>query len=321
MKNLQGFLRLIRWPNLLYIILTQFLLCYALLIPVYSSVNFTTAALDWTSLCLLVLSTVLIAAGGYVINDYFDVKADEINRPDKIVVGRLIERRHSLIIHGILKSAGLATGFIVALRVGFPVLLAIQLGISSLLWLYSTLLKRLPLIGNIAVSFMTAAVILIVLVYETSFFDEFYAAFPSEGKFILYHFLGYALFAFLLTLIREIVKDLEDMEGDRSIDCKTIPLLWGIPVAKAFVVVFAVLVSALVASYLYYFVGGAGISSSIVLLKIAFLLLLVQLPLVLLIKWTLSADKPSHYHRISNLLKLTMLAGILFLLIIKYTIA
>src|SRR5271170_5401442 len=140
----RAFLRLIRWPNLVFIFLTQWLFYHFILIPGFGSVIYF---LRPVLFYLLTLSSVLIAAAGYIINDYFDLNIDRVNKPDKLVVEKLIKRRWTIVWHWVLSGAGMLLGFYVSWKVGNPVVGLANLACVILLWFYSTTFKRKLLIG------------------------------------------------------------------------------------------------------------------------------------------------------------------------------
>lgn len=164
---------------------------------------------------LLITSTLMIAAAGYIINDYYDQKIDMINRPKRVVVGVELRRRPALLVHAIISILGILIGFWVDPLVGL-----VHIFSASLLWYYSNYLRRLPLIGNMSISLLSGMSILIILVFFHS---------QHEIAFI------YALFAFLMVLIREILKDIEDVKGDEAFGVQTVPVIWGIRGAKVII--------------------------------------------------------------------------------------
>ncbi|MGB3074441.1 MAG: geranylgeranylglycerol-phosphate geranylgeranyltransferase, partial [Chitinophagales bacterium] len=222
MKGIISFLRLIRYVNLLYIALTQCLVQYTIIKPILGQAG-VVPTLDVFNFSLLVLSTVLIAAGGYVINDYFDVKIDAINKPRRIFIDRTIKRRSAMLLHQALTGAGVLLGFYVAWKAGNIRLGFIHPIVSGLLWFYSTGYKRQLLIGNIIISFLTALVILIVALYEQHLFKPDTIAVNAAAYTIFILVFFYFLFAFLISLVRELVKDMEDVKGDELYGCKTLP--------------------------------------------------------------------------------------------------
>lgn len=323
MQAFIAFLRLIRWPNLLYIALTQYLLRYGVLFPVYThqSIN-QPFSLTHGEFGLLVLSTILIAAAGYIINDYFDVKADEINKPNRIFIDRYIDRRTAILWHSFFNIAGIGIGFYLGWKVGFIWLGFIHVFTGALLWYYSTHLKKIALLGNLSIAFLSALVVLIVLFFETSFSGEFYMSYPEIQNELWGIFKGYFAFAFLLSLLREVVKDMEDMEGDLSVKNKTLPILAGIKKTKYFCSALIVVILGLLSWYLYNQAGiyAAKNESWIWIKSIRYLIISVGLPLLFCLVFLYRADRSSQYKMVSNLIKLVMLAGILYLLFIMNSI-
>lgn len=271
MVPLQALVRLTRVWNLLIIGLAQY--CTAgLLIGIET--------LSDSRLFLLALSTILIAAGGYSINDYYDVKIDLINKPDRVVVGNALSRRTVLMLHSLLSLTGTGLGFFLSWQLG-----VINFASAFFLWLYSNALKRLPFIGNFTVAALTGLSVIVV-----NFL------FPP----LLATVSVYALFAFFMTLIREIIKDLEDLRGDNTFGCQTLPIVWGIRPTKLFIyfliVVFAVVVVA--------------IHGYITPLPVTFFLGFLLLPMGILVGWLIRADTRKDFRRLSQFCKLIMLAGI-----------
>ena len=305
--TVKSFLRLIRWPNLLIIILTQCLVMFALIGPVYNRSGLE-PALDIWLFAALVFTTVIIAAAGYIINDYFDVRADLINKPEAVVVGKILKRRKAIQLHMIINSIAMLLGFFISLKVGsfrlgliFPLMIV-------LLWFYSERYKRTILVGNLAVAFMSAMVVMIVWLFE------FYALKTQPDNFMtVYTSLGllskivfaFSLFAFLLTLAREIVKDAEDIEGDKETACRTLAVVHGIQVAKV------IAISLLVLALLLVLAACRKLYEISMMVPSVYYLLMVALPGIYVI-FRLSASRSREdFHRISTLVKLIMLSGIL----------
>src|SRR5688500_12898531 len=158
-------------------------------------------------LFVLTLSTVLISAGGYIINDYYDIKIDLINKPQRVVIGKSITRRYAILFHTLLSFAGVVLGLFLSWKIA-----AVNFASATVLWWYSNSLKRQPFIGNFVVALLTGIAIWLV--------DSLY----KTGHMLI---ITYASFAFFMTLIREIIKDMEDLKGDHTFGCKTLPIVWG----------------------------------------------------------------------------------------------
>ncbi len=314
MRSVAAFFRMIRWPNLLFIVITQLLFYYCIYIPLLISPPSRSAEFLFFLLCA---SSVLIAAAGYIINDYFDQQIDAVNRPGKVIIGKLIKRRWAILWHWILSAAGLLLSVYISYRSGIWLISFINFICINLLWFYSTTLKRKLLSGNIVVAFLSAWVIGVIFVFAGNFDFSFLGWIEDEitdprrlFKFALF----YAGFAFIMTLIREVIKDSEDMEGDRKYGCRTMPISWGIPAAKVFTGVWITMsIAALAILQLYAWLSGRHIAA-------VYIIVFIILPLILLLRDLYRAETSADYHRLSRLVKLIMLAGILSMLVLKYTL-
>jgi 4-hydroxybenzoate polyprenyltransferase len=311
MRNVGSFLTLIRWPNLVFIALTQCLFHFFVVEP---SVNFGEAFrlhLSTSVLVWLCLSSVCIAAGGYIINDYFDINIDLVNKPNKVIVDKIISRRWALAWHLVLSVVGVGLGGLVSWKINNWMIVCANLGCVLLLWVYSTTYKRRVLIGNVLISALTAWVVLVLLVAEVPSWWQGGLTDPADVQLAArLSRIGvvYAAFAFIISLVREVTKDLEDMEGDRKEGCRTMPLAWGVPAAKVFNAVWlVVLIVSLVVIQVYAITFGGAMAW----LSATYLVLSVLLPLLLIFKQLHHAQLPTHYHSISTRLKYIMLAGIL----------
>jgi len=269
---IESFLRLTRTWNLLILVFAQYFTAWFLLKRDIFS--------DWR-LFLLALSSALIAAGGYVINDYYDVKIDLVNNPNRVVVGRSVPRRIAILLHGILSFSGI----VLAVFLSWWIVL-INIFSVSLLWFYSNLLKRLPFVGNFAVALLTGISIAVLNV--------------------LYHdnnllVIIYALFAFFMTLIREVIKDMEDLKGDNTYGCKTLPIVWGIRKTKNFIYgMLAVFAVAVLFINLVY-----------VKLPLIYFVMMLFVPLAWLVMQLVKADTKRDFSWLSSFCKVIMLLGIL----------
>jgi 4-hydroxybenzoate polyprenyltransferase len=308
-----AFFRLVRWPNLVFIALTQSLFYFCILIPSFSQGNpVRENILKLSSFVLLSISSVLIAAAGYIINDYFDLNIDKINKPEKVVVDKIIRRRWAIIWHWVLSGSGIIIGFYLSWK-----LKNIFLGPSNLLcvlilWFYSTTFKKKLLIGNILISFLTAWVILVLYLCEFRFHRFIDPAYHSALSRIFKFAIVYSSFAFIISLVREVVKDMEDMEGDSRYGCRTMPVVWGLNASKLFCVSWLLmLVLALIVLQFYVLQYGWW-------LTIIYSCFLVIYPILVVLKRLSKAKGPIAFHNLSQIIKWIMLMGILSMIFLKW---
>lgn len=316
-NNTKDFFRLIRLPNLLIVALTMMLMRYAILRPVMNAIPVSLTdnplivtrmafQLGWFDFMMLVLSTVLITAGGYVINDYFDIRTDLINR-GSIIVGNTISRRKAMLYHNIFSFLGVAGGFYVSARIGYFWLGTLFLLVSGLLYFYSVTYKRQFLIGNIIVAFLTAMVPFMVVLFDAPPIHKLYASatvsFPGV-RLLFYWVGGFALFAFMTTLIREIIKDIEDYEGDITFGRKTLPVVSGIFATKVIVVLLSVLTV-----FLLYIIWFRYLPDHITL---GYITLFISMPFIWVIFKVILSKSREDLHKASRVVKIIMLAGILY---------
>jgi 4-hydroxybenzoate polyprenyltransferase len=265
----------------------------------------------WYDFILLVTATLFITAGGYVINDYFDIKTDLINK-GKVIVGTKIPRRKAMMWHNILNIAGVSIGLYISWKAGYIVMGAIFLIVSGLLYFYSASYKRQFLIGNIIVAILTAMVPLLVVFYEWPALYRYYAVYAittPEFDFILYWIGGFALFAFLTTLTREIIKDIEDFEGDMAYGRNTVPVVIGVFSAK--IVSISLIILTIV---MLYIVWRFYLYDNITLL---YLSCAVVLPLLFVIYKVLVSQNRKQLHSASSIMKIVMLTGVLYSVVVK----
>jgi 4-hydroxybenzoate polyprenyltransferase len=308
-----AFLRLIRFPNLLIIAFTQYLMRYAIIQPMLGVYGFELELSDF-NFFLLSLSTVFIAAAGYIINDYFDTKIDRINRPETVVVGVSVKRRVAIGAHLVLSLLGIFLGFYVGYEVGFFKLGIIHFLATGILWFYSTDFKKQSFIGNIMVALLSAMVPLLVPIYDVPALNMAHADLiieTGENFNIIFKFIGgFALFAFLMSLIREIIKDIEDYKGDEAFGLKTIPIAYGIKKAKN-ITLGLIVITILTLGYIQFRQLEFGDRYSFF-----YLFFVIDLPLVYL-AWRLKqAQSSEEFHAASTLTKLIMILGILYSLLI-----
>ncbi|MBL7815433.1 MAG: geranylgeranylglycerol-phosphate geranylgeranyltransferase [Saprospiraceae bacterium] len=305
-------LRLIRFPNLVIVVLTQYLLQYAVLIPAIKKMGML-PVLPHFEFFLLVLSTVLIAAGGYVVNDIEDVAIDRLNKPEhKRIVERIYSIRQSWWIYWFLTILGFVISLYLAIYVkNLGQLLIYPLAVF-LLYAYSHWFKRQPLTGNLVVSFFCAFVAWVVFYAQSlaPIFSFFMKTHWLES--VQTTFVGYAVFAFFSTLFREIVKDIEDAEGDLAGDCRTLPIVLGVLGSK----IVAALVGVLFIGFIGYFSFLLRGSNSMI--KILILNLTVTLPMLYALFLLIKAKEKKEFSFLSQLAKAIMLSGLIFIVVMKW---
>ena len=314
MKLTAAFFRLIRWPNLIFIALTQVLFYYCIIIPSLPPGYYQLQHKLTTSVFyLIVAASVLIAAAGYIINDYFDINIDQVNKPEKMVLQKIINRRWAIFLHLFITFAGLTVSMYVSIKTSFIIIIA-NVICALLLWVYSTTFKKKLLSGNIIISGLTAWTVLVLYfaTHTTITINPRQLPDINSGMHTIYKFAAlYAGFAFIISLIREVVKDIEDIEGDSRYNCKTMPVVWGVPAAKVFVGVWlVVLIGALLIVQFYVLQIGWWPSS-------IYIFLMVIIPLLRILQLFYRAQTPSQYHRISSLVKMVMLTGILSMFLFR----
>jgi len=317
--KIKSVLRLVRFPNLLIIAFTQYAMRYLIMEPLLPSSSFELQFGDF-QFALLVFSTMLIAAAGYIINDYFDTQADLINKPRRVVVGVTIHRRIALILHAVMNIMGVGIGVYLSFYIKLPTLSMVFLIATGLLWFYSTNYKRQFLVGNLAVSILTGLVPLMVILFEIPLLNRTYGEvmLRNDASFgYLVAWVGaFSFFAFVTTLIREIIKDAEDFEGDNAYGMKTVPIVLGSFWTRMVLLLMIVgTLGALVYLLLKYIVFSVDPLDYISLIYFA---LFLALPLTALSIQVLVARDKRAYRRASLLIKLVMLAGILYSVVVFY---
>jgi len=310
---MKAFLKLIRFPNLLIVVMTMLLMRYAILGPVLGKMNMALQS-SWFDFLILVFATMLITAGGYVINDYFDIKTDLINR-GRVIVGTKIPRRQAMMWHNLFNITGVAAGFYVSAKAGYIWLGILFLVVSGLLYFYSASYKRQFLIGNILVAVLTAMVPMLVVIFEAPALYQYYvinAIKVPDLSIIFYWVGGFAVFAFLTTLSREIIKDIEDFEGDVAYGRNTVPVVIGIRTSKI-VSVCLVFITILALYLVWYFYLNY-------LITFVYVTAALALPMGYVIFQIIVSQSRIQLHSASRIMKIIMLAGILYSVVVKITL-
>ena len=311
---MKAYIQLIRPLNLLIIALTQYCVRYLIISPVLNTYN-TSLQLNNLDFLLLVLSTILLAAGGYIINDYFDVDIDLRNKPDAVLLGTEIKLKTADIIHKVITGLGIGFGVYVAYRSGMIQIGFIFVIIAVALWYYSFKYKRIFLWGNLTVALLCALSVAIVWLFEffalrhnTLSFVDASKGFETINLFIL----CYSVFAFLTSLIREIIKDIEDIEGDKEEGCNTLPIVIGIKASKGIIIALIIL-ELMLTGFIQYYLYLRHFYYIIFAILVA-----IQGPLFYLVSYIPQSNKKGDYSFCSGLAKVIMLLGILSMLLFYF---
>lgn len=309
------FIRLLRPVNLLIVVLTMYFMRFFILGEILGH-NELELQMTELQFGLLTLSIVLIAAGGNIINDYFDLRADRINKSHQIIIGKHVKRRVAMATHIGFNAVGILIGAYLAWEVGMWKLVLIHLFASASLWYYSVIFKREMLIGNIVVALLAALIPLTVGLFEIPLVMDKYgeevrsyfmqadpSADPNMFFKVLYYFiLGFAGYAFLLTIIREIQKDLADIRGDRAVGCRTLPIVIGERRAKLVVMILlGVSMVTIMMTAFYLFRDW---------ITLTYTAITIILPLFLSLWTTLRANERPMYVRAFSWVKLAMATGL-----------
>jgi 4-hydroxybenzoate polyprenyltransferase len=309
MKLVLAFLKLIRSLNLFFIVLTQVLFYYCVFPFAFNIPSHSGYHLQPRYFWIIVAASVLIAGAGYIINDYFDLNIDRVNKPGRLVIERVIKRRWAIVWHWVFSFAGVALSVYASWKLSNWIIAVANAGCVLLLMLYSTTFKKKLLVGNLIISVLTAWVIMVLFIAE---FRPITMGNHLDVMSLLFKVaVVYGGFAFIISLVREVIKDIEDMEGDARYNCKTMPIVWGVNVSKMFAGVWLVvlIVSILVLQlYVLQFRWWW-----IVLYGVVF----IVVPLAWILMKLYRASSKADFHTLSNAVKFVMLTGILSMLFFK----
>jgi 4-hydroxybenzoate polyprenyltransferase len=295
---MRPYLAILRPNNILLTLFTQGVFMIAASRTSYFNIDWSN--IIWPESLLIILTCCLTAAGGYIINDLFDVETDHINRPNKRILKRDISHKAAIVYYIILTALGQICGYYAGLGIGL-----FASAIAVLLYFYSSDLKAMGLPGNSLIAFMSGSVI--------------YIASRGIHEINSAYFAEYAFLAFLLTMARELVKDAEDIEGDKERGSETFPILYGTRktnilsnVILALIVIFLV-----TAAYLLSIEPFFNVKSTIEIHRFVYpaFLVLALVPMILKSMWMIGkANNKRDYKKISKWLKLTMLVGLISVL-------
>ena len=303
-----AFFKLIRWPNLVMIILIQYLIRFAII----ESLE-VPHVLNHLEFFLGVLCSISLAAAGYIINDLYDIQTDLENKPKRVTIGKEINSGTAWIIYGLFNLIAVVSAYILAHAAGLQSLWLIAPIAMVLLYLYAVDLKKRAVIGNMLVSILVALPVVLVGV-----FDVLPAAGSDNDPLVKSAFqviTAYSAFAFFLNLIREIVKDTEDVIGDRNAGYRTLSVIMGRDQVKYVVLLLLFILLIFTGAYnLYLFENNTNLLSSL------YLLILVNLPILGIAWFVLNARSTADFKRVGMFLKVLMLTGMLSMLVFTLAI-
>ncbi|QNM86433.1 geranylgeranylglycerol-phosphate geranylgeranyltransferase [Polaribacter pectinis] len=302
-----SFLKLIRYKNLLMVLLTMVLTKYALLDSIFISIPERNYQFS-----ILIFSVIFIMAGGYIVNDIYDIEIDKINKPNKVFIDNIISKKNAWKVYFLLTSIGLLLGFYLSFFEGTTSNSLYFLLIIFILFVYSKYLKKTFFLGNLAISFCLSMVIYITYVFtsEAIIYSESleeFVVYKINHHDILGPVLAYSFFAFLTTLVREIIKDIEDINGDLKLNAKTLPIIIGRNRSSMVAIFFTVILLIIIIIILHFF------ENEVVFISYAIAFIII--PLIYVLFKLLSAEKKKDFSKLSSLMKLIMLFGILSMLL------
>lgn len=309
------FLRLIRFPNLLLMAFTQYMVRWCLIYPIFK-IKGLELQMSELSFFFLALSTVLIGAAGYIINDYCDVNIDKINKPEKQIIDKYITRKSAMTVYWTINIIAVSIGIVLSYQIGMWSFSLIYFIMAGGLWYYSSTFKREFLIGNILIALFTALVPLISGLIELLLsYKEYVVIFPSLSfKNIWILLFGLCTFAFIITLLREIIKDIEDYEGDKKEGCQTLPVVVGIKGSKIITISISIITMIALAHLQTQQIQAKNIASFI------YFIFALQLPFAFLIFKIFSAKDKNDFKFASTLCKGIMFMGISYLFLFSYSL-
>ena len=316
MDTIRNILQLVRWSNLFFLGALIYVMEKWVVVPILDDVAFG-EQLPWYILLLIAAATILIAAGGYVINDYFDIKIDRINRPDQLIVTQYISKENAMRLSIGLSGVGMVCGLVAAWLLRSSTIAILFAIIPGLLWFYSSSYKRLLIVGNVTIALLSALSPMMIAIANVAQLQLKYSTILpyTTLEHDIYAWVGgFSLFAFLLTWIREIVKDLQDQMGDRELECHSMPIVWGNTATKIVVTALIVLTTVLIGWFWYSILPFDHSWQSF---STRYIVLAIIIPLwgALWLLW--AAKIPSDYRTCQQVLKLTMFLGMLYSFVLR----
>ena len=309
----KSFFKLVRWPNLVMIMISMMLMLLFVINPLLNAAWFT-IGLTVYEFALLVVATLCITIGGYLINDFFDMDADRINKPGTNLVGGKWPVATVQILYGVFTLAGVGLGTLLSWQVGKISYSLVFIFAAGLLWFYSERYQCIPFVGNVVVGVLSALSFgLVWLFYFFALTQDAYeftytqAAFSFVNRFVLI----YMGFAFITSVLRELIKDIEDLAGDEKYGCQTFAVRFGQTSAKILAASISIigLAATIFTQYYFYTAGFMLLLGYFILIDVFFIIIVI---------WVLQASKKSDFSRLSKMMKLLMLIGVLSMILIYF---
>jgi len=310
MQILSAFFRLVRIWNLSIIALSLSLFYFLVIVPIHNTkLGTTLLPFSHVEFVLFVLSVVLIAGGGNIINDYFDFELDKEFKPERPIASGVISLNSAMYLHMAFVFLGVAIGFYLGWTIDNYKIGYLYVICSLLLYLYSSYLKKIPLAGNLVISTLAAFVFVLPVIFDAVFLNSIHAQslFENTGyafSIIIWQMKFYAGFAFLTSLAREIVKDIEDKEGDSVYNIQTIAVQFGETTAK---ITAAIVMLVLLAALVFFMQSFYAVNAKKEFLYVSSGLVV---PVLITLSFLLLAKQKNDYARVSTFLKIIMLLGI-----------
>lgn len=315
---MSNYLKLIRFPNLIIIALVQYVMRYFIIEPILA-INRIKLQLSDFDFAVLVLATVFMAAAGYIINDYFDTKADRLNKKD-VIVGRKVKRRIALIMHQAFTGISIILGGYVSHSIGHWQFVLIFFMAGGLLWFYSTSYKHYFLLGSVLISLVAAAIPFLVVIYEVPPLNQKYAdvliASKTNFNYLLYWVGAFSFFAFFGMLIAQFIRDLLSIDGDREIYRRSLPIVIGLKWSKATIITLILFLSVSVFGVWYQFLNAPMDK-----LTPWYFGVLIILPLLLLAYQIIKFKEGDKFRFGIFLLRFAILTGISYAFVVNHIVS
>lgn len=319
---LNNIFKIIRWKNLAIISLSQIFIKFF-----FIDFFIQKDQLLNENFVILLIVTILIAASGYIVNDIYDYNLDQINKPERVVLGKFLKSRDAIIIYMLFNSLAIVLSIFLCMKIEQEIYIVVFLLIIYCLWLYSKKLKKYKIIGNILIAFFISLSILNVPLFS-------YKNILSDDRFFVFLIISiYSVLAFLINVKREIIKDIEDIEGDKMHKVKSLPIIFGTKKSKLVTVIIGIILMFAISSIITFQililrsdllldVGGNQFSNpqiwgaNYISTVYMFIILIIFFYAELLI---LNATSKTNFTKVSKLLKFLMLLSLLSIPVFSLT--